>query len=728
MRRRSFALLRRRLSRVEPAARVRPVLLLAGSLAACAPGPLRMPDVEAAAVAMVMEGEPRTAVLASYAVDQPALVTPERDTDETLHLLFFAQPLEALGLVAGTYAQAAAGPWTRELPAAQAVYEGRWSADEWRSIDGAQVLPFSLPLESPVACAERGGCLVDPLASQCTVPCPTPPEPAPPAGPRPLAYLPCPAGWVDDAAAQACRPWSTPPEPCAAGQLQLPGEASCRAPGEACALDWAAGLDDATTTFVRPGAGSGAGTRASPVATLAEALAVGRPTVALTAGTFVLPATLAGVRVVGACAASTRLTSTVPLVLGPDAALEAVAIAAPALEVSGAGRLRAVDWRGSTTVGGALTLDDSLSGPITMGEGGRVLVQRSRVSGAPAAIAATRTASITVRDALIEGALTATSAAITVRASVLRGGDGPVLALTGSTLDLDAALVVPRARQAPLLTTGLSSVQVRRLVVSGRPGSVLIEVGGRAELQDCRFDQTTEPSTVLVAREATLIVRRTSLAPGFGRVVWVEGQGSSAIIEDLAMPELTFGGLDISAGGGIQLRRLDAVGDIVVRLHEPRGVTRPWLLEIEDLKTSNGLMLVRGAGKVRIDRWYARTPPGTALILRDGPQPPLVEATDVRIETARPAVLCGSDPLCSGAGIYIEDGSIDVERFHISGNLGPAVTVQHLAGPVRLARGVIADQAVGIALHGDTEAHHLRSLLESVVLRGVDRVCDPCGR
>ncbi len=723
-----------------------PLVLGSSPLVGCAPGPLRLPDTEAASVAMIMEGRPRTAALASYDAAQAALAVTARDPDETLHLLTFAEPLEALGLVAGTYADAPSDRWSRALPTPTAVFEGGWSDDTWSAVDGKLLTPFLLAVESPVACAGRGGCFTDPLTTVCTVPCPTPEDVTPPEPPRPLQYRPCPAGWVDDAAAQACRPWSItitgttavrpPPAPCPAGQLRLPGEDACRAPGPACAADWRADLVDGDTTFVRAGAAGGSGTRAAPLGSLEAALAAGRPVIALARGSYAAPARMvSAARVVGACATDTVVESTGALTVGGGLALESLLLRARAgVRVEGAARLRALHQDGPAELssGAALVAEDVVidggaRDALALDADGRVQVRGSRLTSQAVALSAVRTASITVLGSLLEGgrsALTATTAQITLRETVARSARGPVVAAHFGDLGVDHVLLLPEAGGYPLVATGEAVVALRRSVVSGAPGPVLIELGARARIEDVRFDDIVYATTMISASNATLEVRRVSMGTGYQRALLAEGSGGVLVMEDLAVPMVHAASVDME-GSSIRLVRVRLREYNVVHVYEPRGGGQRLPVVIEDVDITRGSLIIRGEGLVRIARFSAKAPKGMALLTRPGPQPPTIEAIDVRVEDARPDEMCGSDPLCSGSAVYIEDGSLLMERFRLVNGTGPAITVQHVDASVRARNGVIEGRtAVGL---GVVDPVVLRDLLEGVELRGVSKVCEPCG-
>ena len=101
----------------------------------------------------------------------------------------------------------------------------------------------------------------------------------------PIALTPCPAGWREvppegAAGLATCDPYPEGgPSDCAEDEAHFPGEPGCTTIGSACPVgEFADGLaDDGTVRFVRAGATGGDGTRALPIGTIAEAMALASP-------------------------------------------------------------------------------------------------------------------------------------------------------------------------------------------------------------------------------------------------------------------------------------------------------------------------------------------------------------------------------------------------------------------------------------------------------------------
>ncbi len=199
--------------------------------------------------------------------------------------------------------------------------------------------------EADAASADDAGPHVDP--------------PAPAALPESPRLAPCPSGWRQTGEGDEtwCDPWPEGGRPvCPADEAIFPGEAACAPIGATCPAGelWPVELpDDGTVLFVRAPAGDpvlgGAGTRAVPFESIAEALAAAAPggVVALSVGMFheVVQLTEA-VTLRGACVGGTVLDSPLPSnggtvqVYGTDAVLRDVEVHGEGVWVRPAGAVR----------------------------------------------------------------------------------------------------------------------------------------------------------------------------------------------------------------------------------------------------------------------------------------------------------------------------------------------------------------------------------------------------
>ncbi len=187
--------------------------------------------------------------------------------------------------------------------------------------------------------APSGGAGPDTSAVSKGAPTEAPPPPAPPQEPRVPDWR-CPQGWspsrtfpaaeaVEDVpelllAHTHCRPPAPPAQACPPGLIRRLGEPECVPHGVPCPPrpeDWAAEeeLRDRAPAFlgrvlyVAPGRRPGAGTRASPHASITEALGEAAPgdLVALAPAEYVEEVTFPGrVALLGACVAETSIVAT----------------------------------------------------------------------------------------------------------------------------------------------------------------------------------------------------------------------------------------------------------------------------------------------------------------------------------------------------------------------------------------------------------------------------------
>lgn len=258
-----------------------------------------------------------------------------RDEDVHLTALSYDIGLAELGLSPGLLQEAAPGEEGRPLPAEQVIFEnviseGAETGWAMRDARPPRVDAFRIQVASPVDCAELGGCRVDDLP--CQVPCnapsvpdgplpPTPPEP-----PLPLDQRPCPAGWGEEALEGGfiCTLPAYPGTPCD--------------PGSDYATDLPSGR---AIVYVAPG-GTGDGSAAAPLGTIADALLAAQPgeVVALAKGAYEEPVEVpAGATIVGACPEETVIvstsTETPALVVLGDATVENLRVSGAVRSVEG---------------------------------------------------------------------------------------------------------------------------------------------------------------------------------------------------------------------------------------------------------------------------------------------------------------------------------------------------------------------------------------------------------
>ncbi len=134
--------------------------------------------------------------------------------------------------------------------------------------------------------------------------------PQPPAPPELPSMAPCPDGWVelDLGFGTVCEPFAAEPD-CAADEVAVPGM-GCISIGPACDGEFAADLPASGVVYVAPG-GTGDGSRARPMGSIGDALAMHPAHVALARGEHRGPVLIDHpVNIHGACAAGTSIHTT----------------------------------------------------------------------------------------------------------------------------------------------------------------------------------------------------------------------------------------------------------------------------------------------------------------------------------------------------------------------------------------------------------------------------------
>jgi hypothetical protein len=693
--------------------------------AACSPAAEHLPDRDAAGtVGVLVDGTQRRLYLAPYDAAAPAVPLLEGDTDGALYALYF--PPEYT-LPTGEFVARTSLPWSRPLPAARQAERRDWGDETWTEVSPESVPPFDLPLESPVLCAGRGGCYADSLSRVCTVPCPTPPEPAPPATPEPPRYQPCPPGWTDEPALYAC----LAPSACASGQLYDHAALGCRAPGPAAdgAALWPAGLDEPTTRFVRVGAMGGEGSRAAPWGSLAEALA-GAPdgaTLALSPGAHALPAALAGEhRVVGVSSAQTQLVSTTTVSLD-GLTLASLTLDAPHLRARGVARLEGVHVRGSiTTDTGELTLAEAVADGRVRVQAGAAVVVRSSVLASPRlALEIAGGGSAVVEASALGGGVRA-DGAVTVRDSALRSVGGPALVLSQTEAQLHGVnLSVELASPTVQILEG-GRLTGQRLRFAGGQACIRTSPGSAVSLEDTVLvgDAVRTQGAAILGFDTRLTLRRVRVGGSFERVVDLDGLGSRFTLEDYVSTSTATGGIEVATQPPVEIRRARLTRSNSFKALAAPPDTSPWALDAHDVRVDGGLFSVRGLYPVHLERLASYGSRGAAVVAESSPFAPLLDLADVRIEGVFVPEGCDPRTVCTGVGIQAL-GGLRMERFVLRDNVGPALLVADAAAATRVHRGVVADQRTAVAIEGSRVG--LWSLLEGVVLREVGFVCSRCG-
>lgn len=694
----------------------------------CAPEPLHLPDAaEIGTVGVLVDGARRTLHLAPFDADTAALPLLEGEAEGTLYALYFPR---SYAMPRGTFTEGDSPRWSRPLPPPQQALVRGWNDAAWAQLPAESAPAFDLAVESPIECAERGGCYEDDFARACTVPCPPPPQPEPVAPPQPPRYQPCPFGWTDDPALRACH---GPTAPCPAEQRRSAGEASCRPPGPPApplAEDWPRGLDEQQTRFVRAGALGGDGSRAQPWGSLEQALG-GAPadvTLALARGTYTLPPELGGVgRILGMSSAETRLVASATVSAGPGLTLAALTLETPLLRTDGTTRLDGVRVTGALVVDdGELTLFDVLAEGRVRVRGGHLVVRDTWLVAPLLALDVDRGGSALVEESSLRGGLYARGA-VTVRDSVLRSTGHPALivqqaevVLSGVDLDADDTMIATVVAPAGTLSGSR--------VIFG-PGQTAIDAAPSAQvsIEDVVFagGSRTLSSRALHGFDTQVTLRRARVEAPYNIAIELDGAASQLTLEDFSTTSSRAGALDIIAGLQIALRRVEIHGFNVFKLLNPRGMSLPWSLDAEDVRLEDGLIRLRGANNARFTRLRAVGGRGVALMSEATPDPPTLDLSDIHISGSITPQECGFRAICSGSGVQAT-GPITLERYRLEGNSGPAIAIIDPPSQAVLVRsGVVANQRVAVALDGPPE--RLWSMMIGLRLDQVPFACDPCG-
>lgn len=533
---------------------------------------------------------------------------------------------------------------------------------------------------------------------------PTPDSGRPDAGPayeepapvRPPALTPCPEGWVPVAVGEAvtCAAYESGPDECPAGHAHRPGEPGCARVGRPCpTIDDFADDVGPDAVFVRPGAG-GDGSRASPLSTLDEALAMtgGRGEIALSTGVHVGMLHLrAGDLVLrGAC------TETV---VASGSGRSPVLVSGARLELRdvtlrGGGTALAVDAAAELVASGVV-FEDAPGGPLAVSGGSRASLSDALVEGGGEGLSVSFGARLEVSRAAILGVGTplqvagaGTEALVSDTLIADAGADlrSLVVALNGGRARFER--VVATASRSPfvladgggevsfsqvdwraasddlagsalgLIAFGGSRLTLDRVRLSGMPvvGVAVSDPGTELEASDVVIDEPrlSTPASghaVEVVDGATATLTRVYVLGAADVGVLVSGAGAAAVVEDLSIVE-TGPNARLLGGRALQVQRAGSVrGSRVASL-------------------GNREAAVVGTGD------------DTRLVLED-----------LVVEDTRPRA-CED---CPGGGIGLaayERSSVRVSRFRV---IGSALTGVQLTndGQLDLADGLVAGSPVG---------------------------------
>jgi hypothetical protein len=361
----------------------------------------------------------------------------------------------------------------RPLPRAVAVHTLTAPEARWRASDRLPEDAAALRLPALEACECRTF-FEDRLV--CAAPCPSPAPPAPAEAPRSPEppELSCPSGWSRSGLGPCVPP---PSSTCETGQWQPLGAEGCvplrPCPDGGDRFRVPAGVDG--LAFIDPAAPpGGAGTRARPFASVAEALTRGRTALALAPGRHPPPPALPdGTRLFGACPGATVLEGPVRAAAETTVTIDGVRIASPTwgVEVAGRAILRGVVVEGARG-GVRVSADAELRASA-------IRVEASTGAALAASGATLEIQGATLRAARSPGSSLARGASARLGATRVEAGAGAAVVVDDSALRLaEAALESPRG--AAVLGAGASSVRAETLYVRGGRGA---DLSGEATLE-----------------------------------------------------------------------------------------------------------------------------------------------------------------------------------------------------------------------------------------------------
>lgn len=501
--------------------------------------------------------------------DSPSFTYALADTAR-LTLLELPLPLERYLLAPGPVVLAAPSPGSRPLPtwlAGHLLHGPVSEAPRWTPLgEPTHLSELRLPAVELERCAEEGGCAIE---ETCTLPCPRPAAPDPPAPAALPRFEACPAGWElralpEPPGAVYCEPFAGgSPTDCPDGQHLFPGSSGCSPLGPCAQGDYAdelSGRPGVMFANVRAAPG-GDGTSSRPFDSLGAALAAAPPggIIAIARGEYPESVEITRpVELVGACAGTTILRG------APGAS------ASPALGASGEGA-RGVTLR-------RLTLVSDLGPGVTITSGARVLLED---------VHATSTSSSALR---VDGA------EVSLSRVVLAGVMG-LHAIRGSTVAGERLQVGPHdapgstgvlidGATAELRSTWVSGVHrgIRALRSPGfRASEVVVEDSGilgidvlhttSATIGDFVIRRTRDQGTRVVGLElgaSSATITRGLIEDIQGRGAWLH-DAAAARVHDLttrcsgvrsSAPEAPhFGGLEVNSRSSLHASRLLSVGD-----------------------------------------------------------------------------------------------------------------------------------------------------------------------
>jgi len=505
---------------------------------------------------------------------------------------------------------------------------------------------------------------------------------AAPVPPAPRSDV-CPSGWVvvDDDRHSYCAGWPSPTPTCTASEALLPGM-GCVAIGPACPSGDFPADAPAGAVFVQPGA-SGDGSRADPVGTIGDALALSAAAIVLSADNHDIGALRLdeATTLIGSCVSGTVLDGS--------------------LAIGGSGiTLEDLSLRGAAAA--AMVVEDA----------GGVVVTRVIVSTTDAAAIESR-GTLQLEDARIEGGLRVDEGDVSL--SRVAFVDGPpteaveipagALDLAGGAVDAEALSFIGAAPGA-VRATGGASAALRQLMVEGAGGfGVSMEGEGTSvTVEDIVVRELSAPPSVAAAGfraidGAELDVARAVIARVERYGVQFK-RGVMATFEDLLVFDTRPRSRDSRQGMGIRvdetahlsLRRAEVVDSLCAGIRASEAGT----VDMEDVvvRDTKGEMDTGDGGfGLRTDTQGSVTARRVRIessrhagVLADTLSSMVISDLAVLDTHGREVTMAG------GHGVHVAQSStMELERATIDGSLEAGISLDGPESSLRLRDVVIRD-------------------------------------
>jgi hypothetical protein len=598
---------------------------------------------------------------------------------------------------------------------------------------------------------------------------------ADPMPPAPPVLTPCPMGTVETPRAGApteCWPIAEPA--CTGDEVRFFGDTACALPGSACAGDFPA-APAGGGVYVLAGSTGGDGTESAPLGTIAAGIAAaGRGgTVLVGRGTYEeIIFVDRDVEIRGLCPSETILTTATPdtvngvvNVTAGSVTLVGLSVRAPArggitvttrseatlrdVIVDGASSFGVYfDLQATGTVDGLVVrnVDSALDGRFGDGlvvdtgavvTASRVVVERARATGVNVLGTGSLTIDhLTVRDMMpsgvgiggralsikAESTLTADSVFIErVREVAIEVRDIGTSATLSQVVVDDTQLHVDGERGRAFTNFDGAATTIRGMVVRGVGDSGLLLAGGTVDVEDLVVRDVAGQEDgnfgrfLEVGRGAVLTGRRIHCEEARDMGVAVNGEGTSAVLEDLFLSGMRgrvsdglYGrGINVQQGARLEVRRVALVDVRNVGVFVDAATLSGEDLDVREVAPAEGTRRGRGLNlqlgaevtlsRTRVEDAYdlgvfaaatGTTAGFTDLTLSRVTAPPCPSGED-----------CGVDIGGLGVGVY-QNAAVTVDRIDLSGATLCGLHIAE-AGELDVMDGRITGNRIGACIQVD---------------------------